>query len=302
MFGNGLASGRGLQHVLLRLHRVHEDDAREAAVGTGRGHPARALLALHVAHDLALDGRRFVGELPRAANLDTLVGQAVPRPVALDLERQHTEPVAEKLVGRGERERRIVGRQRVPDPVAAAELRALAGLADERLALVVQVQLRRDPLHQRGLRQLAAGDDARDDRERVVHLRRIGLKVETLQLVRFQPRLEEVLLVLRILTHEELERLADAIQLLVDPRLGEAEVLGLARLVRAHRVDRDADVARPRQHDRVAVVDVVLRELEIAEIDLVPEVDDVRVPVLELKGERLLGVGVEGPQRSNTAG
>ena len=34
------------------------------------------------------------------------------------------------------------------------------------------------------LRQLAAGDDARDERERVVDLRRIGLEVEALQLVR----------------------------------------------------------------------------------------------------------------------
>ena len=120
--------------------------------------------------------------------------------------------------------------------------------------------------------------------------------------MRLQSRLEEVLLVLRVLAHEELERLADAVQLLADPRLGEAEVLRLPWLVRAHRVDRDADVARPRQHDGVAVVDVVLRELEIAEIDLVPEVDDVRVPVLELKSERLLEVGVERTAGSNTAG
>ena len=97
---------------------------------------------------------------------------------------------------------------------------------------------------------------------------------------------EEVLLLRRILPDEELHRLSGAHELHGKQSLGEAEVFRLDRLCRRRRgysvMRMSRDVGRTMN---VAVVDVGLRQVQVAEIDLVAELNDVGVAIFQLQGE-----------------
>ena len=122
----------------------------------------------------------------------------------------------------------MVGRERVPDAMAAPEVNALARQPDERQPSRFDAELRGKPLHRRGSVGLAPFDPLPLDGVLVDHRRRIGLQVDALQ--RFdvlaehvgvramQPQRlaglsEEVELVGRVLPDEEPCGLTDADQL-----------------------------------------------------------------------------------------
>ena len=70
----------------------------------------------------------------------------------------------------------------------------------------------------------------------VVDLRRIGLQVERLQLVRLQTEPEEILFLVGVLADVELHRLAEPVKRAIDPvGLGESEVSGQRRFRRSRR-------------------------------------------------------------------
>src|SRR5258708_40108502 len=98
----------------------------------------------------------------------------------------------------------------VGNPAAAAKLRALAGFGDQAQAVEVSTELSCAALHQSTLAHLLALYGERHDAYRVVDLRRVGLQVNRLQLAGFQVVPEEIMLCLRILPNEELNRLAGA--------------------------------------------------------------------------------------------
>ncbi len=242
-------------------------------------------------------GGRLAREVTAPPHLDAFEGEAVPRPVAPDVQRHRHQPVIDEVVLGGEGQRRVVGRQGVTDSIAAPEVDAAAGPANQRQALEIQVELGGQPRYQRALRALGARHQGGHERVGVVHRALVGAQVQPAQLAGFETLQEERRLVLRVLSHEELQGLADAPGLLAEAGLAPPEILGQRGLVRAQRVQRDANVARPRQHQGVALVDVDLRQAEVTERVLVAEVDDVGVPVFQLELEGLGGIGIERARR-----
>ena len=226
-----MREGGGSTQNFLGFDRIDENNSGVTAVGGGGRHPAGALLKLHITDGLFLQRCGFTGELLLSPDLDACLAESVPGPIAFHFKRQHAQPVIQQLALRCESEGRVVGRQGVANSAAATELGAFTWLANQAQALKVEVQLRGEPLHERALSQLFALHGEGHKSQRIVELRRIGLQVDTQQLLRLKFLAEELLLLDRILPHEELHRLAREYELPGQQGFREPKVFRLVRFV-----------------------------------------------------------------------